>query len=515
MSSILTNQSALVALDTLRNINSDLSSVQNEISTGKSVSNAKDNSAIYAISTVIETDIDSFKQISDSLNLGSATVGVARSASEQVTGLLQDAQSLIVSAQEENVDRTQIQASFDELVGNINSIVGAAQFNGQNLLDSGGSINVLSSLDRSSDGTVTASQITVDRQDLTTNAAVAGTDELTEGNGGTATIAGGFAVVEGTDALTAGNGGTATIGGDFTDEGTGTITIAAGTEITAGTTTSVDIDGETFTYVSGEGEGENEIAAGLAAAYSATLGEDSGITVSVTDNAISVLNESGADIVANGATVFEGGKAEGVLEAGAEGTITIDAGTEITEGTTTSFTIGDQEVSYVSEPGDGANEIAAALAAAYEEALGEDSDITVSVTDNAITVTNGTDEALVSGGSTVFEGGIQAGALHGLDELDLTTTEGAAEALTDIETFLQSAISAAAEFGSKQNRIENQNDFLSTLTDSLTVGVGALVDADLEEASARLQSLQVQQQLGVQALSIANQGPQQLLSLFR
>ena len=237
--------------------------------------------------------------------------------------------------------------------------------------------------------------------------------------------------------------------------------------------------------------------------------------MSVTDNAISVLNESGADIVANGATVFEGGKAEGVLEAGAEGTITIDAGTEITEGTTTSFTIGDQEVSYVSEPGDGANEIAAALAAAYEEALGEDSDITVSVTDNAITVTNGTDEALVSGGSTVFEGGIQAGALHGLDELDLTTTEGAAEALTDIETFLQSAISAAAEFGSKQNRIENQNDFLSTLTDSLTVGVGALVDADLEEASARLQSLQVQQQLGVQALSIANQGPQQLLSLFR
>ena len=50
---------------------------------------------------------------------------------------------------------------------------------------------------------------------------------------------------------------------------------------------------------------------------------------------------------------------------------------------------------------------------------------------------------------------------------------------------------------------------------SLTSGVGTLVDADLEAASAKLQALQVQQQLGTQALSIANQAPQSLLSLFR
>ena len=53
------------------------------------------------------------------------------------------------------------------------------------------------------------------------------------------------------------------------------------------------------------------------------------------------------------------------------------------------------------------------------------------------------------------------------------------------------------------------------LSDALSEGIGALVDADIEEASARLQSLQVQQQLGIQALSIANQQPQQLLALFR
>jgi flagellin len=53
------------------------------------------------------------------------------------------------------------------------------------------------------------------------------------------------------------------------------------------------------------------------------------------------------------------------------------------------------------------------------------------------------------------------------------------------------------------------------LSDALKSGIGSLVDADMEEASARLQALQVQQQLGTQALSIANQQPQSLLALFR
>ena len=56
---------------------------------------------------------------------------------------------------------------------------------------------------------------------------------------------------------------------------------------------------------------------------------------------------------------------------------------------------------------------------------------------------------------------------------------------------------------------------MGKLTDSLTSGIGSLVDANMEEASARLQALQVQQQLATQSLSIANQAPQALLSLFR
>ena len=64
-------------------------------------------------------------------------------------------------------------------------------------------------------------------------------------------------------------------------------------------------------------------------------------------------------------------------------------------------------------------------------------------------------------------------------------------------------------------QIEGQGEFVQTLIDSMTAGIGAMVDADIEAASAKLQALQVQQQLGVQALSIANSNPQTLLSLFR
>jgi flagellin len=75
--------------------------------------------------------------------------------------------------------------------------------------------------------------------------------------------------------------------------------------------------------------------------------------------------------------------------------------------------------------------------------------------------------------------------------------------------------SAAAALGSISSRIDMQNDFISKLTDSLDRGIGRLVDADMEEESARLSALQVQQQLGIQSLSIANSNAQNILSLFR
>ena len=74
---------------------------------------------------------------------------------------------------------------------------------------------------------------------------------------------------------------------------------------------------------------------------------------------------------------------------------------------------------------------------------------------------------------------------------------------------------ALGDLGAQAKQIENHTSFVSKLTDVLEAGIGNLVDADLAKESARLQALQVQQQLGAQALSIANQAPQIILSLFR
>ena len=281
MSSILTNNSAMTALQTLKSINSNLAQTQNAISTGKDISKAKDNSAIWAISKTMESDVMGFKAVSDSLGLGESTVAVASAGAEQIVNILTEMKQLAISASTENVDYAKIQASMTELSGQVASIIGASQFNGANLLatdvDGAGatSLSVISSLDRVGGAAPTTSTITVATVDFEAN---------------------------------------------------------------------------------------------------------------------------------------------------------IDLATNLT-----------------------------------------------AITDAA---TAGT-------------------------------------ALGELETFLQTAIDGAAALGASASRLEDQNVFIGKLMDAMKSGIGTLVDADMEEASARLQALQVQQQLGIQSLSIANQAPQSILSLFR
>ncbi|WP_029087772.1 flagellin [Brevundimonas aveniformis] len=98
---------------------------------------------------------------------------------------------------------------------------------------------------------------------------------------------------------------------------------------------------------------------------------------------------------------------------------------------------------------------------------------------------------------------------------DLLTAANATTALGLVETALATATSRMAALGAESKRIDQHLVFVSKLADTLETGIGQLVDADLAKESARLQALQVQQQLGAQALSIANSAPQIVLSLFR
>lgn len=402
MSSILTNNSAMVALQTMKGINANLNKTQADISTGKSVATAKDNASVWAISKVMESDVEGFKGISDSLSVGNATLTVARNASETVTKLLTEMKGKIVAAQAENVDRSKLQTDITQLTKQIESVVGAAQFNGLNLVDgSQTSINVLSSLDRSATG-VESSNIEVVAQNLSTSA-----------------------------------------GSALSGTALGAVTNATGAP-----------------------------------------------------NATSTV----------GTFVFQGGS--GALASNAFGANPATA-TALIEGDAIELTVGTTTGRYVVKEGDTNDELAEGLRNALTAGGLNGSDFTLSATSGVLSITNNTNTAAaVSVAATRGEGGLAA-----LTSIDVTADPAAA--LDDIEGLLQTSINAASSFGSSQKRIDIQSDFVGKLTDSLKTGIGAMVDTDMEEASARLQALQVQQQLATQALSIANQQPQGLLSLFR
>ncbi len=280
MSSILTNNGAMVALQTLKSINMNLTDTQNAISTGKEVATAKDNASVWAISKVMESDVSSLDAVSDSLATGGSTLAVASAGAELVVETLKEMQQLAVSAQSEGADFDQIEAEMAAKKEQVDATIAGSQFNGVNLLNT-------------------------------------------------------------------------------------------------------DIDGA-------------------------------------------------------------GG---------------------------TSMTV----VSSISRVGSG------------------------SPSAETIDVATADLEATVTGGT-------------------LTTIADAATAATafdDLTTMLEAAITGAANLGTSAQRIDDQQNFVSKLSDALTSGIGALVDTDMEAASAKLQALQTQQQLGVQALSIANQAPQTILSLFR
>jgi len=439
MSSILTNTSAMVALQTLKGINSSLSKTQSDISTGKSIASAKDNAAIWSISKVMESDVKGFSSISDSLALGQSTVSVARKAAETTTDLLTKMKEKIVSAQQENVDRGKLQADVDALREQIKSVVSAAQFNGLNLVDgsSTADVEVLSSLDRDASGGVTSKSIDVARQNLsvtgTAASATFGTTAISNSDGGDIYMSGaGGADAPRDDATTA------------FDPDTPEATLAAG-----GT-------------------------------YDITIGQVSeGISYRIVLDDVNVNVSGGGDTL--GQRVFE----------------------------------------YVASATDGTADVAKNLNAQISSFFGAatDSGYESAVSDNVITITNGHTVA-INVGMEVTEGGTPGtdtanAGLVGLQTLDVTSTSSAASALVSIESLIQTATDAAAAFGSVETRIETQADFVSNLSSAMKEGIGSLVDADMEEASARLQALQTQQQLGIQALSIANQQPQNILSLFK
>ncbi|SED39686.1 flagellin [Rhizobiales bacterium GAS188] len=303
MSSILTNMSAMTALQALSQTQKALTQTQTQISTGLRVASAMDNAAYWSIATTMRSDKDALSSVQDSLNLGGSTTGVANAALNSTISVMDKIKSDLVTAAEPGVDRTKIQTDITALQGQLKSIADSASFNGENWLSvNSGAANynatksIVASFSRSSTGTISIGTIQVDTSQT----------KLYDSNGQTGIL----------------------------------------------------------------------------------------------DTVNGTTNQSVANL-----------------------------------------------------------------------------------------------------------------DVHALT--DSTTDQATLSALTSqVDSAIQSITTAASTLGATQTRVNLQANFVSSLSDAITSGVGSLVDADMNQASTKLQALQTQQQLGIQSLSIANQNSQLILKLF-
>ncbi|MBP1870834.1 flagellin [Ensifer adhaerens] len=305
MTSIMTNNSAMAALSTLRSINSSMETTQDRISSGFRVGNASDNAAYWSIATTMRSDNKALGTVQDALGLGAAKTDVAYTGMKAAISVVDEIKAKLVAASEPGVDKSKVQKEITQLQDQLKSVVKSAGFSGENWL-------------------YTASGATAP--------------------------------------------GTKSIVGSFNRDSNSNVSL-----------TTLDVD-TTKTML-----------------------------------------------------IDEAATANGLLTA----------------------------------------------------------------------------ELKDAGGT----------AIAGVSVLNLNITAADTTALKNylsgVDTVLKSMTDAASDLGAVNKRVDLQKDFVDNLMDSIESGVGKLVDADMNEESTRLKALQTQQQLGIQALSIANSSSQNILSLFR
>ncbi len=565
MTSVNTNYGALVALQSLNTTNRELAGVQNRVNTGLKVASAADNGAVFAIAEGQRARVLSINAVTDGIDRATSVINVGLSAGEAIGDILKQLKEKSVAAQATDLSQDQrdaLNADFSALRDQINQIANAATFNGSNLVNgtnltgSGNVLNVLTSDAGGGSSNASAGQFvrttalsggTVDLDTDVTSATVGGVastqgfetgDTITiqftgESTSYVFTFAGGETLGDVLDGINEATNGrlTASLDTDTSeivyssaDAFSITIDDADGTDdldqdvtnlfANAGASAAGGGTGNSINYIAGGGFQANGAAAATPLSNLATITDVGAVTSG--DNVKFTLY---------GADEASGGGDDTVFRVTLEGTDTISdylaAVSQATGGLVTA--VYDEEnsvITYRSEQkfavatrnaADGAAATTAALntffggAAAGSTALEAPSSTSASTGANAVALA-GFD----------FRLGVTGQALSGItSSLDISTTTGADTATSAIGTAITSLNKNLASLGAQAKALEVQKNFLGKLSDSIEAGIGNLVDADLAKESARLQALQVKQQLGAQALAIANQAPSIVLSFFR
>lgn len=159
LNSVNTNVGAMIALQNLSITNSELSTVQNRINTGKIVSSAKDNGAIFAIAQGQRAEIGALNAVKDSLNRGQSALDVALSAGESVSDLLSQLKEKALAATDSSLTtsaRSALNEDFKAIRDQIATVVSNAKFNGVNLLDNSTGTNGYKALANTTGSTIKA-----------------------------------------------------------------------------------------------------------------------------------------------------------------------------------------------------------------------------------------------------------------------------------------------------------------------------------------------------------------------
>jgi flagellin len=404
VNSILTNASALSALQSLNMTESNLAITQNQVSSGLAVASASQNAAYWSIGQQLSSDSGIVTSANSALAQSQAVFDTATSAINSVITTINSIQTAISEAANPGADIANINTTLASLSAQLTDAVNGASFNGTNVLN--GSITTSASAPMS--------------------------------------------FVSGFDA-----------------------------SATGGTVSTINFQTQALT--------------GSAGAGVTTTAVGPNVTDQTTVDSLNALNTTGT----NGITPAYG--ADGIVAAGNTLVITSVA----LDGTSTATT-------YTGLDANGNVTTIAAATAAVDAAAAA---VPPTATAAGFSVSVSTTPPATATTGILTQGAFNLTSL-GTGNTTQVSSANAAAMLTSVGAALQAVTNYSATIGATQDRMTAASTLNAALTTNYANGVSALVDADMNVASTRLQALQTQQQLGIQSLSIANQNSQLILKLF-
>ena len=516
--SVLTNVSAMNALFKLNQTQKSLDINQERINTGLKVGSAKDDAATFVVAQGMRSDVAGFKQTRENMSLGLSTLGVATDAADKIHEQLVEIKTKVLQASNQESGRDAIQLSIDEALSSISRFVDTAQFNGVNLIDGtndGKTFDVVSALTRGSDGTIGLSKLEV----LYENLSVSSSDK------GLGAIKG--MDVQITDAVSnVADQGPASSTYSWTTGPTSSETVTLNVIDDEGVERQLSVSGTATANTSTEvaTSFNNDHADTLASLGVTIAGSANGLVVSKADDSeTQIVNLTGTGSVDLGnrtdaaKLVFNDNADDKAYGMGDEFAISYMAGgtqkTVVVRVSDSSTGAGlgvndDGHSVYSVNINDVKGANANAIGTAFVDALTTGSaDFDAVAGADVLSVVN-------AGGTVTITGGDASDnndRIYGVT----FTSKAFDEMLKKIDLAEQVLNDVTARLGAAQSALESQDTYVESLVNAVEDGIGTLVDANMAEESAKFQALQVQQQLGLQALSIANSNPQAILSLFQ